>query len=396
MDSKLRVLFLSFYYKPDLCAGSFRSTSLITSLKEILPEQSSIDVITTLPNRYASFSKRADLEEQDGLVHIHRVSLPRHKSGMLDQSKAFFFYFKGVAHFIKDKEYDAVFATSSRLMTAFMGAYISRKRALPLFLDIRDIFVDTLSDILPKKISFLVLPLFSLIECWTMRQASHINLVSKGFGSYFSERYPQVPLTFFSNGIDCDFIIHDTTNLYSKKENNKVQILYAGNIGEGQGLHKIIPRFAEKLANQAEFIIIGDGGCRELLRERVKEKKVTNVQFIDPVSREELLKYYDNCDVLFLHLNDYSAFKKVLPSKIFEYGALNKPILAGVGGYAADFIRNELDGAEVFKPCDVDMAVEAFNQLKARPTTHREQFISKYSRNKIMNQMASEMLKVWK
>ena len=46
-------------------------------------------------------------------------------------------------------------------------------------------------------------------------------------------------------------------------------------------------------------------------------------------------------DVLFLHLNDYSAFRKVIPSKIFEYAATGKPIVAGVSGYAAEFLRHE-------------------------------------------------------
>ena len=46
--------------------------------------------------------------------------------------------------------------------------------------------------------------------------------------------------------------------------------------------------------------------------------------------------------ILFIHLNAYPAFEKVLPSKIFEYAATGKPILAGVSGYSADFIRNNL------------------------------------------------------
>lgn len=391
----MRILFLSFYYKPDLCAGSFRSTALISSLKESLPPSSNVDVLTTFPNRYSSFNEQALEEENDGQIHVHRIAIPEHNSGMFDQSKAYFFYCKEVMRLTKDKEYDAIFATSSRLMTAFIGAYLSKRRSLPLFLDIRDIFVDTLSDVLPKKLSFFLLPFFSRIERWTMRQASHINLVSKGFEPYFHERYPNVPLSFFSNGIDAEFIGLEPKRKRDKCEPDTVNILYVGNIGEGQGLHKIIPELAARLSKQVKFIIIGDGGQRKFLQERVDEMNLENVEFIAPVSRCELLAYYQKSQILFLHLNDYAAFEKVLPSKLFEYGALGKPILAGVSGFSAYFIGKELDNAEVFEPCDVDMAVDAFNKLNLI-TSPRELFVKKYSRKRLMDQMALRMLDVWR
>ena len=65
---------------------------------------------------------------------------------------------------------------------------------------------------------------------------------------------------------------------------------------------------------------------------------------------------------MFLHLNDFNAFEKVLPSKIFEYGATEKPILAGVSGYAKKFIDSEIINCATFNPCD---SVQAFNALSS-------------------------------
>ena len=390
----MRVLFLSFYYEPDLCAGSFRATALISALKKKLPSGSSIDVITTLPNRYASFSENAEKDVQCGNVAIHRVALPSHKSGMLDQSKAFYFYSKEVLNHIKSRDYDVVFATSSRLMTASLGAYISKKRSIPLYLDIRDIFVDTLSNVLPRKLSWFFLPIFSSIEKWTMNRATHINLVSEGFELYFRSRYPKASLSFFSNGIDSEFLSADCNQDLCEDEKNKTVVLYAGNIGEGQGLHKIIPEFANKLSGQVEVVIIGDGGRKKQLQDSINENKVSNVTLVAPVSRAELLKFYCKSDVLFLHLNDYAAFEKVLPSKLFEYGALGKPILAGVSGYAANFVGEELTNAEVFSPCNAELAVKAFQQLELKNTSRKE-FVSKYSREVLMEEMAKNMIDVW-
>ena len=57
--SKINILVLSFYFKPDLCAGSFRSTSLVKQLESMLIQGSQIDLVTTLPNRYKTFSQDA-------------------------------------------------------------------------------------------------------------------------------------------------------------------------------------------------------------------------------------------------------------------------------------------------------------------------------------------------
>ena len=54
--SDLRVLVLSFYFRPDLSAGSFRASTLVDSLLAILPAGASIEVITTAPNRYRTFN----------------------------------------------------------------------------------------------------------------------------------------------------------------------------------------------------------------------------------------------------------------------------------------------------------------------------------------------------
>ncbi len=378
---------LSFYFQPDLCAGSFRCTALIEQLKQQLDVE--IEVITTLPNRYASFAADAPKYERKDGVEIHRIPLPSHKSGMLDQIKAFATFYKQAASIAKDKQYDMVFATSSRLFTAFLAARIARRKNLPLYLDIRDIFVDTIKDVLPAKITWLAKPLFSLVEGYTFRSAQRINLVSKGFAEYFTERYGKAEYRWFTNGIDNEFLQVAPNTASSKTSSKTVTVLYAGNIGEGQGLHTIVPQLADKLGSDVILRIIGDGGRKSVLQEAVRGIK--NVELLPPVDRKQLIAEYQNADVLFLHLNDYPAFTKVLPSKIFEYAALGKPILAGVNGFSATFLTEEVSNSAVFYPGSGDHAAEVFKQLSLQ-TTPRPEFIQKFSRASIMLQMAEDIV----
>ncbi|MBA4381371.1 MAG: glycosyltransferase WbuB [Sideroxydans sp.] len=386
----MKILVLSFYFKPDLCAGSFRTTALVEALsKEIAPDDS-IEILTTLPNRYGSFSIEAPVTEIAGNISVTRIELPRHQSGMVDQAKAFIVYARTAMRLVKTKQYDLVFATSSRLMTASLGAWIARRKGVPLYLDIRDIFVDTIRDVLPQKVAMILGPLFSLLERWTINNASKVNLVSKGFEGYFQGRYPEKHFSYFTNGIDDEFLSLQAPISESPKD-GIVRVLYAGNLGEGQGLHAIIPELAERMRGRVAFKIIGDGGRREALLEALQSANVDNVELLPPMGRQQLIQEYQIADVLFLHLNDYEAFKKVLPSKLFEYGAMNKPIWAGVAGYAAEFVRAEVKNAAVFYPCDAGDAVRAFSGLCMR-TESRVDFIEKFSRANIAKVMARDIL----
>lgn len=399
----MKVLLLSFYFKPDLSAGSFRNTALVESLLRTLPEDSEIHVVTTLPNRYAGYSAEAPEEEVTPNLTIKRVRLPAHESGMVDQSRAFLAYSKKVEQFVRNKEYDVVFASSSRLMTAALGAKMARQLEAPLYLDIRDIFVDTIKDVLPRKLAWLMKPLFGTVERWTISRADRLNVVSAGFLPYFESRYPKVPKVVFTNGIDDEFLRavpekgHKTAEVTGESvageahDGKVVEVLYAGNMGEGQGLHNIIPRLARKMEGRVRFRLIGGGGRLRQLEDAIAKAGCTNVELDPPVARSELIQAYQKADVLFLHLNDYDAFRKVLPSKLFEYGALGKPIWAGVAGYAASFVKENLDNAEVFPPCADAEAVEAFDRLLIGDEV-REKFVARFARRTIMDEMARDVV----
>ena len=389
----VRILILSFYYSPDLSAGSFRTTALVKALLEKNPGDVHIDVITTLPNRYKTFTSAAQEYEKSDNLEIHRVKLPSHKSGMRDQSKAFIKYFRNANSLVTDREYDLVYATSSRLMTAVLGAWVASKKKARLYLDIRDIFVDTINDVLPRKFTIFLRPFFSFVERWAVNKADKVNLVSEGFRDYFETRYPNQKLSFFTNGIDNEFLAVNNNQSESVTNDKPVKVVYAGNMGEGQGLHLVIPELAKKMQDRVQFILIGDGGRKSDLKSALAKAKCKNVELRQPVNREELINAYLDADVLFLHLNDYAAFHKVLPSKIFEYAALAKPIWAGVSGYAAGFIKNEIDNAVVFSPCDAQEASQVFKSLIIKDK-QRTEFISKFARTNIMSLMADDVLSI--
>lgn len=387
-----RILLLTFYFPPDLSACSFRVGPLLQALLESSPQDVEIDVITTFPNRYSGFTMAAEPEERHERFTIRRIRLSAHQSGMLDQARAFRHFSREAIRMTKGRDYDLVFATSSRLMTAALAAWIAGRAKAPLYLDLRDIFVDTIAEVLPKKLATVMTPFLNVLERWTIGRASHVNLVSRGFAPYFDARYPTQSFSYFTNGIDDEFLDVDSTRNPARSSEGEVRVLYAGNMGEGQGLHVIVPEMARRLRGRANFRLIGDGGRRSQLQAALANAGVTNVELADPMSRAQLVEEYLAADVLFLHLNDYEAFKKVLPSKIFEYAAMGKPMWAGVAGYSAQFIASEIVNAAVFPPCDAEAAVKAFETLDLR-SAPRDAFVRKFSRKGIIRLLAADILR---
>jgi len=386
----MRILFLTFYFRPDLSACSFRSTALADAVVKVGGKDTWVDVFTTLPNRYRSFSISASESEEVGRTRIRRFQVSTHRNGKADQALAFSSYAFQVLKATKDRSYDLVFATSSRFMTAALGAVVSRHLKIPLYLDIRDLFVDTIEDILGRHPAKMCVPLFRILERFTIQSARKISIVSEGFKDYLTKFVVESKIGIFTNGIDDEFV---NVSFESEQINSRPIVLYIGNIGEGQGLHRIIPEAANRLKDLMIFRIVGDGAARNRLEGRIRELGVGNVIIEAPVPRSELVEIYRTADYLLLHLNDYPAFLKVLPSKIFEYAATGKPILAGVKGYARRFVVENIKNVAVFAPCDVEGLVKAIDSIEPGLIARKE-FVDRFSRANIVRAMAQDILSV--
>jgi len=394
----VRVVFFSFYYPPDLCAGSFRAISLARALGAKIGHEDELHIITTHPNRYATHRVEAEDLEVNGKITVHRIPVPDHQDGMVSQMVTFGVFALTAFKLCKELKPDFLVSTSGRLMTGVLTGISARWLRCNYFIDLRDIFSETISDLLSRKSRLLgavTKIVFSMVEKRLLSGAAGVNVVSEAFPGYFKvQGIDTSNWSFFPNGVDQEFIC-TTVDLPTAEDNVKT-ILYAGNIGSGQGLETIIPTVARRLRGNYRFLVVGDGGAISVLRDTIEREEVDNVYLFPPVGRAELIIYYQKADILFLHLNDVPAFRRVLPSKIFEYAALGKPIVAGLDGYSAQFLRDHVPYACLFDSGDAEGAISAI--LKASDTVisknYVDQFVDLYSRESIMDQMAEHLLGV--
>ena len=392
----MKIVFFTFYYPPDLCAGSFRAIALAQALSKRMKNDDELHIITTHPNRYENHRVKASDIEVHGNITIHRISVPSHKSGMFSQARTFVTYALASYKLCNKLNPDFLIGTTSRLMTGILTGLSARKLGCKYFIDLRDIFSETISDIFSQKnklLGSISKKTFSLLERWLFNKATGVNVVSEGFPEYFQTMGIDTSnWSFFPNGVDKIF-----TNLpfmENKRSKKITNILYIGNIGTGQGLENILPATAKCMGNKYQFLVIGGGGASSKLINTIKNNNVDNIEILAPIKREKLIKYYEDADILFVHLNDIPAFQRVLPSKIFEYAALRKPIVAGLSGYSAKFILDNVPYATIFNSGDVDGCVEAIKKAKTLEIKDKniDIFIEKFSLEKIMDKMTTHIL----
>ena len=70
----MRVLLLTFYYPADLSAGSFRAKALVDALRRQGGDDLSIDVVTTVPNRYHTHKEQARTPRGTGQSDDHALA----------------------------------------------------------------------------------------------------------------------------------------------------------------------------------------------------------------------------------------------------------------------------------------------------------------------------------
>ena len=76
---------------------------------------------------------------------------------------------------------------------------------------------------------------------------------------------------------------------------------------------------------------------------------------------------------------------------MFEYAAFDKPIIAGVGGYASQFIRENLSNYILFAPTDIESMVEQILKFD-RGNQEQGDFVIKFARINIMKVMGRSIL----
>ena len=144
------------------------------------------------------------------------------------------------------------------------------------------------------------------------------------------------------------------------KLEDRFLICYIGTMGNAHGLETLIAA-AEELQTalpSAMFLLIGEGAEKERIVELAAARGLTNIQFLGQQPRERIPAYVSAADLCLVMLKKTELFKTVIPTKLLEYMACERPVIVAVDGQARQIVEEA--GAGVFvEPENSKALVEA-------------------------------------
>lgn len=401
----MRILFLSDNFPPEVNAPANRT---FEHCKEWVKEGIEVTVITCVPNfpKGKVFdgyrNKLVQKEIIEGITVIRVWSYITANEGfskrILDYVSYAFMAF-WVSLFIKT---DLIIATSPQFFTAIAGgmsAFFKRKKWV---MEVRDIWPESIVAVGAMEKN-LAIRFFEWVEIRLYRSAHKIVVVTDAFKSNLIGKGVSPEKIFvFKNGANLDQFTPGTKDASLVEKlglQDKFVIAYIGTHGLAHGLDFILKCVAELGAEMKEvfFLFIGDGAEKRNLVKFANQKMLSNVAFIDSVPKQEVLGYLRLMDVALVNLKKSDTFLTVIPSKIFEAAAVEKPILLGLEGETKSLIE-QYNAGLCFGPENRESFVAAVKSIYYDSNTYIEykkgcrKLADDFDRKRIARQMLDVLL----
>jgi colanic acid biosynthesis glycosyl transferase WcaI len=226
-------------------------------------------------------------------------------------------------------------------LTAGLTAVLAGKiRKFPVVVRIEDLWPDSLPATGMIKNNRL-LRLIGWLCSVLYRYVNHIIVISDGCRKLLLNRgVDEIKISVVRNWGDESPNAVTSANLAVMRDDARLKVLFAGNMGASQGLAKVIEAASLVSMQNTEihFYFVGAGIELQSLKDKVHHIGLKNVTFLPRVPLNEIGLYFGLADVLLVHLRDEPIFAVTIPSKTQAYLRAGKPILMAVRGDAAELI----------------------------------------------------------
>ncbi|MDO5513010.1 glycosyltransferase family 4 protein [Corynebacterium sp.] len=265
---------------------------------------------------------------------------------------------------------DVVVGTVPALPTAAATWLTAVRFRAPYIIDLRDSWPDLLEEaenwnrgtgarsLRERILSKGPLQLISAVTKKTinlsLKHAAAISVTSSHLAEDLKKR-PELQREGISPTIDTVRNVFPPETAYvksgvSEEASRKLNVLYAGTFGRAQNLENAL-RAAELACSRGVSVsmtFVGAGVTREALVDSARKKNL-DVRFENRRSADDLAQYYQWADTALVHLTDWQALDRAVPSKTYELMSSGLHISGVVSGEAAEIIR-EQNAGDVAEP----------------------------------------------
>jgi glycosyltransferase involved in cell wall biosynthesis len=289
---------------------------------------------------------------------------------------------------------DVVIATSPQLLCALSGWWLAWWRRVPFVFEIRDLWPESLAAVGASSEGKLLHRVLGGIAGFLYRRADRLVVVTPAFEDHLIQRWnvPPAKISVVENGVETDLFCLKLAAPELRKQlklEDRFIICYIGTMGNAHGLETLVAA-AEELQTKlpcAMFLLIGEGAEKERLVKLAAGRGLNNIQFFAQQPRERIPIYVSAADVCLVMLRKNDLFKTVIPTKLLEYMACERPVIVAVDGHARQIIEEA--GAGVFvEPENSRALVEGILDVAAAP--ERRQKMGASGRQFILNKFSRE------
>jgi len=254
------------------------------------------------------------------------------------------FMLSGLINAFKIKNYDVLIISSPPLFTGVIGAIIAKIKSIHFFLDIRDLWPESVKSLGEIK-SRVFINLGRKLESFIYKSTTGFIFTVPGFKQYFKEHYPvqlKKPMVELINGVSDKFI--ELAQLNDRIPDKKFTVLYSGNIGQAQGLETVIQAANILQTYPIDFCFVGNGVKLQSLEVKSKQMDLDNVSFLPSQKKDDLIQIIKKASVCLVPLKNEPLFRHAIPSKLFEYMACRRPVIIGIKGEIEKIIKRANSG----------------------------------------------------
>ena len=348
----MNIVFLTHYFPPE---GNAPASRTYAHCKRWVAAGNDVTVITSAPNVpngivYDGYKNRLwpQHEVVDG-INVYRVwTYVAANSGGTKRILNYVSYlFSAVLCFLFFcRRPQLLVATSPQFFCGCAGSICSWLKWCPFLLEIRDIWPESIVTVGALKKNSLLVRILERLEKWMYRSANHIVTVGKGYReNVLSKVDIGDRISVVTNGVDLDVFSPQEPSAEFRQQHglsDHFVCSYVGTIGMAHGL-SVVVRAAKILKsmkrNDVMFCLVGDGAQREQVKKDAIESNVNDmIRFTGRLPKSDMPMVLASSDCLLVHLKKTDLFATVIPSKIFEAMAMERPLVMGVQGESADIV----------------------------------------------------------
>ena len=269
---------------------------------------------------------------------------------------------------------DIVIGVTVHPLAPVSAFFISRLRGARFWLDITDIWPQSLIELGHLRADSLSAKAIAWLERFSLRKAKVVISVLPGIADYVRDQgLPDKPTAWVPNGIDAQRA--PTLDLCEPSDGPTFTLTWAGGFAPAHALDTILEAAAilqAKPEPRIRFTLIGDGPQLERVKKRVGELGLTNVELTGFVPKAQLYQRLAQADGFLVTGRNLPVYRYGISyNKVFDYMLAGRPII-----FAVNARNNPVAeaGAGLSVPAENAPALaQAILQLRDLPRSARQE-----------------------